>query len=300
VNQEHFTRFAGRVGLFNNQAGDRLLHLADLIICIGYSPVEYEPSMWNSGDATLVHIDVLPAYEERNYVPDLELVGDIAATLNKLASRIDHKLVLSQRPPKSWSTASISAICSTAAARAQPVCPASAAHRARHAGHRQQRRDAHRGHGQLPHLDRPLPLQLPRASGDDLQRSADHGRRAAVGDWRLAGESGRKVVSVSGDGGFLQSSMELETAVRLNANVLHIIWVDNGYNMVAIQEEKNTSAFPASSSARSISKSMPTPSARKALPWRAPRRLSRRCVRRWMSMARPWWPFPSTTAITRC
>lgn len=97
VNQEHFTRFAGRVGLFNNQAGDRLLHLADLIICIGYSPVEYEPSMWNSGDATLVHIDVLPAYEERNYVPDLELVGDIAETLNQLANRIDHKLELSQR-----------------------------------------------------------------------------------------------------------------------------------------------------------------------------------------------------------
>ena len=45
VNQQHFTRFAGRVGLFNNQAGDRLLHLADLIICIGYSPVEYEPAM---------------------------------------------------------------------------------------------------------------------------------------------------------------------------------------------------------------------------------------------------------------
>jgi acetolactate synthase-1/2/3 large subunit len=97
VNQEHFTRFAGRVGLFNNQAGDRLLHLADLIICIGYSPVEYEPSMWNSGDATLVHIDVLPAYEERNYVPDLELVGDIAETLNLLANRIDRKLELSQR-----------------------------------------------------------------------------------------------------------------------------------------------------------------------------------------------------------
>ena len=97
VNQEHFTRFAGRVGLFNNRAGDRLLHLADLIICIGYSPVEYEPSMWNSGDATTVHIDVLPAYEERKYVPDLELVGDIAATLNLLASRIEHKLELSQR-----------------------------------------------------------------------------------------------------------------------------------------------------------------------------------------------------------
>jgi acetolactate synthase-1/2/3 large subunit len=32
--------------------------------------------------------------------------------------------------------------------------------------------------------------------------------------------------------------MELETAVRLNCNVLHIIWVDNAYNMVEIQEQK--------------------------------------------------------------
>ncbi len=65
------------------------------MICIGYSPVEYEPAMWNSGNATLVHIDVLPAYEERNYTPDVELVGDIAGTLNKLAQNIDHRLVLS-------------------------------------------------------------------------------------------------------------------------------------------------------------------------------------------------------------
>jgi acetolactate synthase-1/2/3 large subunit len=51
--------------------------------------------MWNNGNATLVHIDVLPAYEERNYTPDIELVGNIAATLNKLSQRIDHQLVLS-------------------------------------------------------------------------------------------------------------------------------------------------------------------------------------------------------------
>lgn len=36
----------------------------------------------------------------------------------------------------------------------------------------------------------------------------------------------------------MQSSMELETAVRLKSNIVHIIWVDNGYNMVAMQEEK--------------------------------------------------------------
>ena len=97
----------------------------------------------------------------------------------------------------------------------------------------------------------------------------------AIGAWLV--NPGRKVVSVSGDGGFLQSSMELETAVRLNANILHIIWVDNAYNMVAIQEEKNIRGSPAWSSARSISKPMPTRSVRKALPSRAPMRSNRRC-----------------------
>ena len=192
--------------------------------------------MWNSGNATLVHIDVLPAYEERNYTPDVELVGDIAGTLNKLAQNIDHRLVLSRRRRRSSATASTSASCWTAAARSTSL-PCIPAHRSRHAGHRQQRRHVNRGHGQLPYLDCPLPVQLPRPSGDDLQRPADHGRRPA-GHRRWLVNPERKVVSVSGDGGFLQSSMELETAVRLKANVLHLIWVDNGYNMVAIRKRK--------------------------------------------------------------
>ncbi|MEF7682080.1 thiamine pyrophosphate-dependent enzyme, partial [Klebsiella pneumoniae subsp. pneumoniae] len=237
--QDNFSRFAGRVGLFNNQAGDRLLQLADLVICIGYSPVEYEPAMWNSGNATLVHIDVLPAYEERNYTPDVELVGDIAGTLNKLAQNIDHRLVLSPQ----------------------------AAEILRDRQHQRELLD--RRGAQLNQFAL-HPLRIVRAMQDivnsDVTLTVDMGSfhiwiarylysfRArqvmisngqqtmgvalpwAIGAWLVNPE--RKVVSVSGDGGFLQSSMELETAVRLKANVLHLIWVDNGYNMVAIQEEK--------------------------------------------------------------
>ncbi|WP_297205819.1 acetolactate synthase AlsS [uncultured Pluralibacter sp.] len=239
VHQEHFTRFAGRVGLFNNQAGDRLLHLADLIICIGYSPVEYEPAMWNTGDATLVHIDVLPAYEERNYQPDTELVGDIASTLKKLTARISSQLELS--------------------ARASEILV-----------DRQHQRELLSRRGAQLNQFALHPLRIVRAMQDivnsDVTLTVDMGSfhiwiarylysfRArqvmisngqqtmgvalpwAIGAWLV--NPGRKVVSVSGDGGFLQSSMELETAVRLKANVLHIVWVDNAYNMVAIQEEK--------------------------------------------------------------
>lgn len=239
VRQEHFSRFAGRIGLFNNQAGDRLLQQADLIITIGYSPVEYEPAMWNSGKAMLVHIDVLPAEADNRYLPDAELVGDIAQTVRKIAARIDSPLQLSE----------------AAAAILED---------------RRQQRQLLAMQGASLDQFALHPLRIVRAMQDiinsDVSLTVDMGSfhiwiarylysfRArqimisngqqtmgvalpwAIGAWLV--DPSRKVVSVSGDGGFLQSSMELETAVRLKANILHIIWVDNAYNMVAIQEEK--------------------------------------------------------------
>jgi acetolactate synthase I/II/III large subunit len=45
-------------------------------------------------------------------------------------------------------------------------------------------------------------------------------------------------LSISGDGGFLFSAMELETAVRLQSHLIHMIWIDGSYDMVAVQEEQ--------------------------------------------------------------
>ena len=47
-----------------------------------------------------------------------------------------------------------------------------------------------------------------------------------------------KVLSISGDGGFLFSAMELETAVRLQSHLVHMIWIDGTYDMVAVQERQ--------------------------------------------------------------
>ncbi|ORM63963.1 acetolactate synthase AlsS [Pantoea rodasii] len=239
VRQENFSRFAGRVGLFNNQAGDRLLQQADLIITIGYSPVEYEPAMWNSGKAILVHIDVLPADTDNHYLPDAELVGDIAQTVRKIAAHIHLPLQLSNAASSVLED-------------------------------RQHQRQLLAMQGASLNQFALHPLRIVRAMQDiinsDISLTVDMGSfhiwiarylysfRArqimisngqqtmgvalpwAIGAWLV--DPSRKVVSVSGDGGFLQSSMELETAVRLKANILHIIWVDNAYNMVAMQEDK--------------------------------------------------------------
>jgi thiamine pyrophosphate-dependent acetolactate synthase large subunit-like protein len=59
---------------------------------------------------------------------------------------------------------------------------------------------------------------------------------AAFGVRPGSGNVCTQVVSVSGDGGFLFSAQELETATRLGLHLTHVIMRDNAYDMVAFQE----------------------------------------------------------------
>lgn len=43
-----------------------------------------------------------------------------------------------------------------------------------------------------------------------------------------------RILSLSGDGGFLFCAHELETAVRLGLDLVHVVWVDGTYNMVKV------------------------------------------------------------------
>ncbi len=82
ISQSLFDRFGGRVGQINNQPGDRILDAADLIITIGYDPVEYWPSIWNKGKKRpIIHLDALPSDIDNSYRPTIELIGNIAATV---------------------------------------------------------------------------------------------------------------------------------------------------------------------------------------------------------------------------
>jgi acetolactate synthase I/II/III large subunit len=71
VPHQHFDRFGGRVGLFHTQPADQLLDAADLVLTVGYDPIEYEPGLWNHGrKRDLVHVDAVPA-PDRSRLPSL-------------------------------------------------------------------------------------------------------------------------------------------------------------------------------------------------------------------------------------
>ncbi|MGH2227147.1 acetolactate synthase AlsS, partial [Enterococcus faecalis] len=48
ISKELEEHFFGRVGLFRNQPEDRMLKRSDLVIAMGYDPIEYEAGNWNA------------------------------------------------------------------------------------------------------------------------------------------------------------------------------------------------------------------------------------------------------------
>ena len=242
IGAAEFTRFAGRVGLWNNQPGDQLLDQADLVVTVGYSPVEYDPPLWNRNvRRPLVHIDVLPADADRNYRPAVELVGDIAKTMEMLAAELG-TLNASPEANAILSTLAEARAALTRKSAALGGCPV---HPLRIVKELQDIVDGdttmcvdmgsfHIWIARYLHSFRARQLLI--TNGQQTMGVAL--------PWAIAASlvrPGEKVISVSGDGSFMQSSMELETAVRLKSNIVHVIWVDNMYNMVEIQEVKKYS-----------------------------------------------------------
>jgi len=236
VPRELFESFGGRVGLFHNQPADKLLDAADVVVAAGYNPIEYEPGLWNKGRKRhLIDIDAVPADIDKDYRPQLELIGDIAATLEALAAQVE---------PKN-SSADAKLLDDIARDRTEFAERAA-------------------GLNGVPIHPMRLVHELQNLLGDDMTLCLDMGsfhiwlarhlysfrarqvlitngqQTLGVGlPWAIAAclvRPTEKVMSISGDGGFLFSASELETAVRLKCNLVHLVWIDGTYDMVRIQE----------------------------------------------------------------
>jgi acetolactate synthase-1/2/3 large subunit len=232
-----FSNFGGRVGQINNQPADEILAAGELVITIGYDPVEYWPSIWNKGHKRpVVHLDALPADMDNSYSPTAELLGDIAATLRLLSPLVSRsspdpsikrllEKIVGEREELARSAAALNGtpihplrIVSELQKILTPdttLCLDMGSFHlwmARHLYSFRARQIL------ISNGQQTLGIALPWAIAATLVRPTE------------------KVLSISGDGGFLFSAMELETAVRLRSNLVHMIWIDGTYDMVAKQE----------------------------------------------------------------
>jgi acetolactate synthase-1/2/3 large subunit len=244
--------YGGRVGLINNQPADKILDAADVLVAIGYDVVEYDAQIWNNaGETTIIHIDMTPFDVDVAYNPSIEVLGSIPDSLRELALLLD--LHDSLKPEEMALVVAANEERAKFAASVKAVSPA-------------------------PGLVHPIQIvdalqKLVDLHGQDISIFGDmgsfhiwisrylvvhHPRQLAISNgqqtlgvalpWAMScafDEPGQKAVSVSGDGGFLFSAFELETAVRHKLNLTHVIFDDCAFNMVAIQQKKKYNATEA-------------------------------------------------------
>jgi acetolactate synthase-1/2/3 large subunit len=236
ISRELLPLFFGRVGLFRNQPGDKVLARADVVLTVGFDPVEYDPGFWNVGKTrTIIHLDSSPCDIDNRYQPELELRGAIPATLCALASALEeHSFAAGpelqtiqaewkalQNPPAPKSNGSVHPLGIVLALRSLVDDDTVIAS------------DMGSHHIWMArHFFEFEPRKLLFSNGQQTLGVGIPWAMAASLTWPA-----KKVVAVVGDGGFLYSSMELETAVRLKLNITVIVFRDGGYNMVAFQQK---------------------------------------------------------------
>ena len=238
ISRELEAHFFGRVGLFRNQPGDMLLKRSDLVIAIGYDPIEYEARNWNAEkDARIIVIDEAPAEIDPFMQPERELIGDISATIDLLTGSLE---------PQQVSEDAKEYLDSLQAKLTERNIVQS------------------KGEAGILH---PLEVinTLQSKVTDDMTVTVDVGSHyiwmarhfrsyeprhllfsngmqtlGVALPWAISAALVRpntQIVSVSGDGGFLFSAQDLETAVRKKLDIVHLIWNDGRYNMVEFQEK---------------------------------------------------------------
>ncbi|MBW4051356.1 MAG: acetolactate synthase large subunit [Proteobacteria bacterium] len=208
-----------------HQAIDR----ADLIISIGHDTVEKPPFLMGPGGPTVLHVGYLPANVEEVYFPHAELIGDIGPSLVLLADRLEGQL------PN--------------AGALLPLREGILAHIAERAGE-----------SRFPLTPQRIVRDVRQVMPEDGVVCLDNGMykiwfarnyRTRVANTLLLDNAlatmgaglpsammasmlhpGRRVLAVCGDGGFMMSSQELETAVRLRLDLVVLILEDNAYGMI--------------------------------------------------------------------
>ncbi len=237
VSRDLFNCYAGSLGLFRNQPGDKLLQEADVVVTVGFDPAEYDPEVWNKHrKGTLIDIAEHQCAIDRYFQPIPELIGDMAANLDALAQQLTS--------PTHDPTANPLVL------QVQDALLNAKVEGARESG--------------FPIHPLRLIYELRSLLGDDVTVLCDIGSiyvwmaryfqayepyrllfsngQQTLGvalPWAIGtclARPGEKVVSMSGDGGFLFSAMELETAVREKCDFVHLVWCDGSYDMVKFQQ----------------------------------------------------------------
>jgi acetolactate synthase-1/2/3 large subunit len=226
----------GTVGLQSRDYEMAGFEDADVVISVGYDLVEHKPENWNpKRNKQIVVIDTVPAEIDEFFVPAVELVGDIAHVLARLAAGCSRRTPEPPQPNR-LRELSLGALRDGADDDHYPMRPPRVLAELRSALGRSDLLISDVGLHKL-WIGRMFPAHEP---GTVLIANGLAGMGFALPTAIAAKlvHPGRHVVTVSGDGGFLMNCQELETAVRLRTPIVNVIWENQQYGSIVWKQDK--------------------------------------------------------------
>ena len=203
---------------------------SDLVIAVGYDLIEYSPKKWNpEGKTPIIHIGMEPAEIDSSYIPLVEVVGDISDSLMDILKRAD-------RQGKSTSIATglrsklVTEYENYAHDEGFPIKPQKIIYDLRQVMGPEDIVISDVGAHKMwmarhYHCDSPNTCLI--SNGFAAMGIAIPGAIAA----KLVAPD-KRVVAVTGDGGFMMNCQELETALRAGTPFVTLIFNDNGYGLI--------------------------------------------------------------------
>jgi acetolactate synthase I/II/III large subunit len=203
---------------------------SDLIIAVGYDLIEYSPKKWNpDGKLQVIHIGTTPAEIDSSYSPVVEVVGDITDSLLDILKRADR-----QNKPTPANAALKTEIRADYEFYANdtgfPIKPQKLIYDLRQVMGPEDIVISDVGAHKMwmarqYHSDCPNTCLI--SNGFAAMGIAIPGAVAA----KLV-HPDKRIVAVTGDGGFMMNCQELETALRVGTPFVTVIFNDNGYGLI--------------------------------------------------------------------
>ena len=208
---------------------------ADLVIAVGYDLVEYSPRHWNpDGNKPIIHIDFTPSEVDAYYQPTVEVVADVRETLELLTNEVRGRKDTSY--PKTLRASILKELEDRASDEGFPLKPQRILRDVREALGREDLLISDVGAHKI-WIARIFPASVPNtviiSNGFAAMGIALPGAIAA----KLVNPD-RRVLAVCGDGGFLMTGAELETARRLGLAVVVLIFNDDGYGLIKWKQQR--------------------------------------------------------------
>ncbi|MDB2385423.1 acetolactate synthase large subunit [Polaribacter sp.] len=229
--------FIGTAAVSSGDVVHEAIEYTDLIINVGHDTIEKPPFIMHHNDDTKVlHINFFATEVNEVYFPHLNLIGDIATTIKKLTEKLQPEITTNNEFFIDIKNKILKGNEEYEDDNRFPILPQRLVKITRKITPDDGFVTLDNGVYKL-WFSRNYPVyKLNTLLLDNALATMGAGFSSAIMAKELY--PNRKVISVNGDGGFMMNSQELETAIRMDLDLVVIILNDNAYGMIEWKQEK--------------------------------------------------------------